>query len=157
MVLGGWEIESPSSEITEVPFKLVKNQNGKVQAIAFLDASVVTNKQEPFVNISLPLEQVVAELVLVGTYKDEKGQTYSFNKSGTAQWPSQSFSYEVALDSMEASCDFFQANDVKNPSNTKSYGFKWVAGKLELLKIKRGNEGIRCEDRPFVILLPLTK
>ncbi|MGO8991006.1 MAG: hypothetical protein ACLQGU_16300 [bacterium] len=154
LVLGGWEVESPGRKMTVAPFKPQMNRVGKVEAIAFLDDAVVTNKQEPFVRLSMSLKQRIAELVLAGTYQDEKGQIYSFDKSGIAHWPTQSFSYEAALDSTEASCDYFLADIVRNPVNTKEYGFKWVAGKLELFNITDRDWGVTCEDRPFTILTP---
>ena len=165
LVLGGKDVESPDSETTEEAlFRLIRKQDGKIEEIAFLDTSVVEFTDEPFVNISMPLQQFVAQLVLVGTYHDEKGQTYSFDKSGMASWPGQSFTYRVALDSTEAFCDYFFAISYKNRVGFKSIesksiksSFKWVSGKLELFNIGRDGCCVDCKGKPFAILTPVSK
>jgi len=155
LVLGPWEEEHPSaSELIEVPITLALGSNGEIEKITFLTDSVVTNKQEPFVRMTVPLGKLVAQILLVGTYKDQNGQSYVFGKSGMAVWPGASFPYEVALDATEAFCDYILVDPAKNPVNAKTYGFKWVDSKLRLFYIKEKEWGVNCEDQPFAILTP---
>ncbi len=154
LMLGPWEKDPLGAELFEAPFKIATNRNGKIETITFLTDAVVHYKQEPFINVSMPLEQLIAEIVLIGAYKDQKGQSYVFDKSGMAIWPGLSFSYEVALDHIEASCDYFLVDYHKNPVNTKAYGFKWVGSKIELFNNKSKEGLVECEDHPFAILTP---
>ena len=97
LMLGPWEEEDPrASELIEAPFKLGISRNGRIETMTFLTNAVVESKQEPFMSISVPLEQLIAQIILVGTYTDQKGQSYVFAKSGIASWPGISFSYQIA-------------------------------------------------------------
>jgi hypothetical protein len=153
-MVGKWEENVPGSELIEVPFKPVAGGDGKIERIIFLNNTIVEHAQEPFFRLDLPLEKLIGQIVLAGIYQDEKGQQYTFEESGTAIWPDLSFSYEVALDSTEAFCDYFLVNYEKNRVNTKTYGFKWVSNKLELFEIKSKEWGVNCADKPFAILTP---
>jgi hypothetical protein len=153
LVLGEPEKDPPGSELIDVPFRPVINRDGKVEAMTFLNDAAVFSKQELFVRISIPLEQLIGQIVLAGSYRDETGKSYVFDKSGKAIWPGRSFTYQVALDSSEAHCDYFLVDYDKNPVNTKKYGFKWVNGKTELFNLK-DKDYIECEEQPFAILTP---
>ena len=165
LLLGQREEEAPDSEMTEEAlFQVTRRHDGKIETITFLDTSIVEYAHEPFVNTYIPLKQFVAQLVLVGTYLDEKGNTYSFEKSGMASWPGQSFSFRVALDSTEAFCDFFHVISYKQRNGYKPIesraikaAFKWVEGKLELYKVDGDGCCIECKGRPFAILTPQSK
>jgi hypothetical protein len=154
LVLGPWEKDPPGTELIEAPFKTAINRNGKIETMTFLTDAAVHYKQEPFLNVSEPLEQLIARIVLTGAYRDQQGQSYVFDKSGIAIWPGSSFSYEVALDHIEATCDYFLVDYHNNPVNTKAYGFKWVGNKMELFNNKSKDGLMQCEDQPFTILTP---
>jgi len=156
LVVGQWEIDSPvPSEILQIPFKPTMDYQGKIVSIEFLDNSLASSKNEPFVRLSVPLEEYANELLLVGQYIDQKGKQYTFSKEGVASWPDRSFSYKLPLDSSEAGCDYFQTNDPKEPGNYKRYGFKWKGNRLDLFTIvySRDDIPIACEDHPFVSLV----
>jgi hypothetical protein len=157
LLVGKWEVESPDVELAEMPFTPMKDRHGKVEALIFHDDSIIAHVEERFVRIPVPLEQWVAQIVLVGSYADEEGNNYRFDESGVAHWPGRSFTYEVVVDSFMASCDYFLVDHDKNPVNTRTIGFKWSGGKLELFETKDEEECLVCEERPFVVLTPIVR
>lgn len=156
-LLGGWEVESSDTDLAELSFTPVKDRYGKVEALIFHDDTIIEYMEERFVKIPMPLERWVAQTVVVGSYADEDGNNYTFDESGVALWPGQSFSYKVVVDSFMASCDYFLVDNDKNPMNTRTYGFKWSDGKLELFNTKDEDSGLSCEEQPFAVLTRIVR
>jgi hypothetical protein len=156
LVVGQWEVDSPvPSEILKIPFKPTMDQTGKIVSIEFLDNSLAINKKEPFVRLTVPLEEHANELLLVGQYVDQKGKQYTFSKEDVASWPDRTFSYKLPLDSSEAGCDYFQTSDPNEPGRYKRFGFKWKGDRLDLFNIvyDRDYIPIACEGQPFATLV----
>jgi len=155
LVVGNWEVRSSeANEKLRVPFRERRDEAGKITAIEFLDSSLVSYKEEAFVKLDVPLEQYANNVLLAGTYKDDKGRTFTFSKDGVALWPGKSFPYKLTLDSSEAGCDYFQTEDRNEPGQRKRYGFQWKGKELQLFKIVYDRDmPIQCEDKPFVSLV----
>lgn len=98
----------------KVRIKLDRGFGGRVAGITFTGHELVPLSHHLFVRIPIPWSQYVNRLVFAGTWKNEIGQEFSFNESGTGRGPGgQSFTYNVPFSRIGATRDMIRVT----PSN----------------------------------------
>lgn len=95
------------------------------------------------------LNQFIASQTIVGKYKSDIGELYTFTVEGTATYPGKTFQYKVFSDYVMVGFDSFF--EVKPKGGGKVYGFKLIKNKLQLFNMG-GPMGDEPEDKPFVTL-----
>ena len=95
------------------------------------------------------LNQFVASQTIVGKYKSDMGELYTFTVEGTATYPGKTFQYKVFSDYVMVGFDSFF--EVTPKGGGKVYGFKLIKNKLQLFNMG-GPMGDEPEDKPFVTL-----
>ncbi len=156
--VGRWEEEFPKdTEIDAMILKVRRDASGKISGLVVLESPITESKDEPLIRIPVPLDLYVNGLLLAGTYTDEKGAEYSFDKSCHARWPGMEFTYEMLLDAVEIDerdTNYIITTHGGHRKNLNWYGFKWREGKLELFRRKSHDGPIACEAKPFAVLTP---
>ena len=114
-----------------------------------------------YVRLKPPLVDYINYVLLVGTYSDQNGNTFTFHHSGKAKWPNKSFSYKVSLDtflSILSSCDYFFVIGERNREGDRlCYPFKWLNNKLYIYDTyydPPGTDSLQPKKEPMYILTP---
>ena len=98
-------------------------------------------------------ENYVAAVVLVGKYADDGGRSYIFEKDGWAIFPGRRFKYEIGIDHVLTSFDYFW---IPPAPTKKEYAFKWAAGKLQLFETHGEPPWGVVDKQPFLVLHPVS-
>ena len=114
-----------------------------------------------FVRLKPPLADYINFVLLVGTYTDQNGRTFTFHQSGKAEWPDKSFSYKVSLDSFLSAmswCEYFYVIGEKDEEGQRiRYPFKWLNNKLYIYNTYNdpdGSDSLQPQKEPTYILAP---
>jgi hypothetical protein len=149
LVVAAWE--EPSSQpkdLVRVPVRLERDESGRLQSLTFVDGVLVTAHGQPWTRIEEPVAVHLNKKILVGTYRDGQGRTWTFTPEGKAVWPDRTFNYEVSIDASEADCDYIFHPQKGEVGETKRYGFRWQDGRLRIYAIAYPQDGaapIHCE------------
>jgi hypothetical protein len=106
-----------------------------------------TNPEDTYIFVRDASAYVAGE-VLVGTYTDDKGQSYVFGKDGWAIFPHRKFRYAVGVDHVLNHYDYYE--DETSPVKTV-YAFKRLDGQLQIFGTQ-GEIGQVVDERPTVVL-----
>lgn len=106
-------------------------------AAADLDAPPTVYGRMPSKNQSLGfiLERAVNASLLMGTYQDERGRTFTFRNDQTAAWPEATLRYHVAYDTDGTDTDYFTIDGAK-PGSTRGYAFERTATTLKIFTLR---------------------
>lgn len=111
---------------------------------ADLDAPPTVYGRMPSKNQSLGfiLERAVNASLLMGTYQDEGGHTFTFRNDQTAMWPDATIRYHVAYDANGTDTDYFTIDGAKRGS-TRGYAFERTATTLKIFTLRtvKGRHG----------------
>lgn len=144
-----------SSDVTYIPFRGEKNEQGKFDKLSIADPFLAKRKFLTFLRLPEALEAYVNRAVIAGKYQDREGRSYEFTQSGEAVLPDRSFPYEVALDPKAGNCDLLHSHRERAPEGKERLGFAWKGGALQLFKTKTLKEDrYACEPQPFLVLTP---
>lgn len=95
----------------------------------------------------------VSGLTVAGSYVDEKGLAWAFEKDGHGVWAGGKQMYEVTLDTFENDCDTLSHWNPDKPEEQTWTGFRWQDGKLALYEMVEGGETMfQCAAKPFAVL-----
>jgi hypothetical protein len=155
MVLAPEDGAVSSADVTYMPFRGEKNEQGKFEKLSIADPFFAKRKFLTFVRLPEALEAYVNRAVIAGKYQDRDGRSYEFTQAGEAVLPDRSFPYEVALDPKAGNCDLLHSHRERAPEGKERIGFAWKSGALQLFKTKALKEDrYACEAQPFAILTP---
>ncbi len=136
-------------ELTTLKLDLVKAPDGaQLLAGALWGEERVTYRKLPST-----VAAYVAGLTVAGSYVDEKGVAYAFEKDGHGVWAGGKQMYEVTVDTYENDCDTFSRWNPDKPEDPTWTGFRWQNGKLALYNLVEGDESMfKCDAKPFAVL-----
>jgi len=158
LALGPWESEDVEGEgAINASLRVSRGKDGRLASLTFSDVTFVSHAFEPFVRIPEPLASLVNRIAVVGVYRDARGRVYQFSEVGVAETPDGPYTYEVQLDGSEAGCDYLKRLDKTKAAGWTPVGFRWRAGKLELLKVVEGGDSgppLSCLEPPLAVLTP---
>jgi hypothetical protein len=99
----------------------------------------------------------VAKAVLVGRYKDEHGRIYEFREDGWAVFPDRRFEFEIGLDHVLDSYDYFMdAGQDKKHLPWAAWAFRWNRDTLQIFRTKEVDGFDQIIDaRPLLVLDPV--
>lgn len=102
-----------------------------------LDAPPTVYGRMPSKNQSLGfiLERAVNASLLMGTYQDERGRTFTFRNDQSAVWPDATIRYHVAYDADGTDTDYFTIDGAKSGS-TRGYAFERTATTLKIFTLR---------------------
>lgn len=141
-----------SSEVTFLPFEGAKNAQGKFDRLRFSDPFLMKGKPSDFMLLAGEVSPYINRLVIAGTYKDEKGATWTFTEAGEARWPDRTFRYDLSMNDPTANCDYLQTEDLKDGDQNLRFGYAWKADKLSIFPARVAGKRVRCEARPIAVL-----
>lgn len=141
-----------SSEVTFLPFEGAKNAQGKFDRLQFSDPFLMNGKPSDFMLLAGEVSPYINRLVIAGTYKDEKGATWTFTEAGEARWPDRTFRYDLSMNDPGANCDYLQTEDLKDGDQNLRFGYAWKADKLSIFPARVAGKRVRCEARPIAVL-----
>jgi hypothetical protein len=95
--------------------------------------------------------------VLVGKYKDEHGRRYDFQEDGWAVFPDRRFQFEVGLDHVFDSYDYFlDAGKDKKKLPWATWVFRWNRDVLQIFRTKEVDGfDVIADSRPYLVLHPI--
>jgi hypothetical protein len=144
-----------SADVTYIPFRGEKNEQGKFDKLSIADPFFGKRKYLSFVRLPETLEAYINRAVIAGKYQDADGRSYEFTQAGEAVLPDRSFPYEVALDPKAGNCDLLHSHTSRAPEGKERLGFAWKGSDLQLFKTKALKEDrYACEPKPFLVLTP---
>ena len=77
----------------------------------------------------------IGELLLVGTYADDRGNNYSFSKNGLAVFPDKKFKFQLILDQIDPFTHGFDGFYDETAKDGTSYAFKRNINALTLYSV----------------------
>jgi len=144
-----------ASEVTYVSFRGQKAPGGRFETLAIAEPVFGKKKFLDFQRVDEGLAPLVNGIVIAGSYRDAAGATYRFSTQGEAQFPDNTFSFEVRLSPKGANCSIIEGPEDGGASTRKRYGFRWKSGVLELYDVEaRKADNLKCATKPFVVLTP---
>lgn len=102
-----------------------------------------------------PINTFINKIVVCGKYKDSKGNSYTFQETGSVLWGDSTYKYSICLD-----LTFFTEKDcmrlsLLDDSKAWIYGFSVDKNKLMLYRAlikKQNDEDVYFESTPFLVL-----
>jgi len=127
----------------------------------FSESSKIEQYKISFVRFKPPLEDYINYVLLVGTYSDKNGRTFTFHHPGKAKWPDKSFSYKISLDaylSILSWCDYFVVIGERDiDGQLICYPFTWQNNRLHIYTTYNkfpGPDSKLPKNEPTYILIP---
>lgn len=152
LVLGAQDRPVSSSGVTYLPFEGAKNAQGKFDRLRFSEPFLMKGKPSDFMLLAGEVSPYINRLVIAGTYKDEKGATWSFTEAGEARWPDRNFIYDLSLNDPTANCEYLQTEDLKDGDQNLRFGYAWKADKLSIFPARVVGKRVRCDAKPIAVL-----
>ena len=154
LVLAEKNEPTSSADVTYIWFKGQRNVDRKFRKLAFQEVLIMDGKWANYEHVGTELGPVMNGMVLAGSYKDSGGREWKFTENGQATFPDKSFYFELSINDRKARCEYFEAEDLDAPEGITYYGYAWKAGKLQLFRAEMKNDSVRCEAKPFAVLIP---
>ena len=155
LVVGADDKPMSSSEVKYIRFEAGRSPQGKIERMRVAEPDFMKGKWADYVPLGGELSPRLNRLVIAGNYRDEKGRTWTFNESGEAAWPEQTFNYELSLNDSGASCDYLQSEGAaKGVDDKKRYGYGWKGGKLSVYPARLAGKKVVCGAKPLAVLTP---
>ena len=142
-------LEAPEGKPERLPLTFTRDGHG---GIATIRVALWPDSLSMLRRIDVDAETYARRVLLAGSYRDARGQSYVFTEAGqltVGKGPAKQ--YHASLDTSEACCDYFVTGEEDRT------GFRWQDGKLLLYKIIEDPKScpISCAKTPYATLTPV--